>query len=604
MSAPEPPPPTAEDFARLAARVQALEQRLGLPPRRPLATAPAPTVAAPEPAPSPPPPPHSPSAPAPSLEDRIGSQWFARVGVIAILCGVAWLLKWAMDNGWLAPPLRLVLGLLAGLAFLACGERMWRKQIPLTAYALFGVGNGILYLTLWAADSLYHVLGAAFTLALMAALTAFNGYRSWTNNSRPFAAYALLLGFLIPVLLANGENHEIELFVFLVVLDAAVAVVAVLKPWRFLLPSALAGTVLLGLGWSMSFLNRSDWQPMVLFTLLAAVLFGAACGTIGARRPNEDDGGLHALTLPILTAVFAWAALRWDLMTATAPRAVRFAPNPWIGAACLAVALVSFGHFAAARAPAGNCVRFRATQLALALSFTLLATLAHCRSSTLVLALAAEGAVLVGVAARWPRWRSSRVVAQLALLGALLEAMFYPYAGAQPLWNPVLGLGCATVAALGLAAWLAAQSRPGNPQGEPSPRLLRFSVMTPIFASAATLLIWVIGLRVIHIAWWGAPGYVPPLRAAALHFGSQFSYSIWCMVLGALLLALGFWRLTPGLRWQGLVLLVVAAAKVFLYDMSALSQGWRVLSFFGLGALLLLISFAYQRDWLALRRAG
>jgi uncharacterized membrane protein len=35
--------------------------------------------------------------------------------------------------------------------------------------------------------------------------------------------------------------------------------------------------------------------------------------------------------------------------------------------------------------------------------------------------------------------------------------------------------------------------------------------------------------------------------------------------------------------------------------MSELSQGYRILSFLGLGALLLGVSFVYQRDWLKLR---
>jgi len=40
--------------------------------------------------------------------------------------------------------------------------------------------------------------------------------------------------------------------------------------------------------------------------------------------------------------------------------------------------------------------------------------------------------------------------------------------------------------------------------------------------------------------------------------------------------------------------------KVFLYDVSELDRGYRIVSFIVLGALLLAISFAYQRDWLRL----
>jgi len=54
-------------------------------------------------------------------------------------------------------------------------------------------------------------------------------------------------------------------------------------------------------------------------------------------------------------------------------------------------------------------------------------------------------------------------------------------------------------------------------------------------------------------------------------------------------------------RWQALVLLALAIGKVFLVDMSELSQGYRILSFLGLGVLLLGVSFVYQRDWLSLK---
>lgn len=49
------------------------------------------------------------------------------------------------------------------------------------------------------------------------------------------------------------------------------------------------------------------------------------------------------------------------------------------------------------------------------------------------------------------------------------------------------------------------------------------------------------------------------------------------------------------------MLLAFSIAKVFLVDMSELSQGFRILSFLGLGVLLLGVSFVYQRDWLNLR---
>jgi uncharacterized membrane protein len=40
---------------------------------------------------------------------------------------------------------------------------------------------------------------------------------------------------------------------------------------------------------------------------------------------------------------------------------------------------------------------------------------------------------------------------------------------------------------------------------------------------------------------------------------------------------------------------------VFLLDTEQLNHGLRILSFIGLGVLLLAVSYVYQRDWLNLR---
>ena len=78
-------------------------------------------------------------------------------------------------------------------------------------------------------------------------------------------------------------------------------------------------------------------------------------------------------------------------------------------------------------------------------------------------------------------------------------------------------------------------------------------------------------------------------------------HSAWWMAYGAVLMAIGFWRQSALLRWQALVVLAFSIARVFLNGVSQQSQGYRVLSFLALGALLLAISFAYQKDWLRLR---
>jgi len=66
----------------------------------------------------------------------------------------------------------------------------------------------------------------------------------------------------------------------------------------------------------------------------------------------------------------------------------------------------------------------------------------------------------------------------------------------------------------------------------------------------------------------------------------------------------GFWRRSAFVRWQALVLIAFTIAKVFIYDVSELDRGYRIVSFIVLGILLLAISFVYQRDWLKLSKSA
>src|SRR5258708_820363 len=80
----------------------------------------------------------------------------------------------------------------------------------------------------------------------------------------------------------------------------------------------------------------------------------------------------------------------------------------------------------------------------------------------------------------------------------------------------------------------------------------------------------------------------------------DFTFSALWMAYGAMLMVVGFWRRSAFVRWQALALIAFTIGKVFLYDVSELDRGFRIVSFIVLGALLLAISFLYQWDWLKL----
>ncbi|HTV71089.1 MAG TPA: DUF2339 domain-containing protein [Rhizobiaceae bacterium] len=74
-----------------------------------------------------------------------------------------------------------------------------------------------------------------------------------------------------------------------------------------------------------------------------------------------------------------------------------------------------------------------------------------------------------------------------------------------------------------------------------------------------------------------------------------YSYSALWLVLGVVLLTTGMMLRSYVLRIASAVLIVIAVAKVFIFDMSELEGVLRALSFIGLGAVLIGIGLFYQR---------
>jgi uncharacterized membrane protein len=194
-----------------------------------------------------------------------------------------------------------------------------------------------------------------------------------------------------------------------------------------------------------------------------------------------------------------------------------------------------------------------------------------------------------------------RVLALLCLalgLGALL--IVDTPAATTPIFNERFGTFCVGIAVFAFVAWLARQST----ADEPLEPLLRWhSLAAGAVLAVNALILLAIGWE-IHSYWWLLRWRGNWTLTHDYRMYAHFTYSAFFMAFGAVLLGVGFWRRSSFLRWQALLLIAMTIAKVFLFDISELSQGYRVFSFLGLGALLLAVSFAYQRDWLNLRSQG
>lgn len=531
-----------------------------------------------------------------SLENRIGSQWFNRIGILAVLIGMAWFLKLAIDNHWIGPAGRVLIGLVAGAALIAWSERFRSKGYPAFSYSLKAVGSGILYLSLWAAFSLFHLIPSSIAFAAMIAVTAFNGFMAWSQNSELLALYAIVGGYSTPLLLATGENHEIALFSYLLLLNLATLALIALRPWSRLLLGSFAGTVFFFASWSFRFYSNTQFGQTVFFLSLFFLLFAFAPHLVRLNQQSETGplatrDAFALIVLPLANAALGF--LGFYLLVGSNGAA---SAQPWI-----AVAFAAF-YLLLLRAPLVSGQRtippaLKSLDLVIAVVFLTIALPLKTHGRWLTIGWLVEGAALLCLT-RIVSQRMLRTLALIALaLGLAALLAINPPASTTIFFNQRFATYLAAIAIFAFTAVFAAHST----DTEAAP----FPITWPATAAISTLIVNALILIAVSLE---IHSYWSNLRHAGdyslvhdYRMYAQFTYSAFFMLFGAVLLVLGFVQRSPFFRWQALVLLAASIGKVFLVDTSQLSQGYRILSFLGLGALLLAVSFAYQRDWLNLR---
>jgi uncharacterized membrane protein len=518
---------------------------------------------------------------------------------LAVLIAVAWFLKLAMDNHWIGPLGRVLIGLVAGAAVTAWSERFRVHGYAVFSYGLKAVGSGTLYLSLWAAFSLYHLLPAGAAFAAMILVTAFNGYLAWVQDAELLGLYAIVGAISTPILVSTGENHEITLFTYLLLLDLAVLVLVALRPWSRLLFAAYLGSVVLFGGWWFQYYGQDQFGRTAFFLTCFFLIFAFAPRLV---RVDLEDGTPHStwdnlalVLLPVANAALGFLAY--------------YALFDWFQSewawAWLAVGFAAF-YLLLLRLPARSGLHessalLSSLHLTAAVVFLTIAIPLKAHGRWLTTGWLVEGAALLWVARR-ARLLLLRVLALLCLvLGFIALVTVNPPASTTPIFNERFASFCVGIAIFALVGWIAfkakAEIETQDSGATPGtwPMIAAAAVLTVNF-----LILLAIGWE-IHSYWWVLRWTGDVSRWGDYQMYAQFTYSAWFMLFGALLLCVGFWRRSAFLRWQALVLLAVTIGKVFLADMSQLSQGYRILSFLGLGALLLAVSFVYQRDWLKLR---
>jgi len=228
-------------------------------------------------APIPPSPPREVAPPKPrEWELILGGNWLARVGVIALIIGVGFFLKFAFDKEWLGPTSRVILGIVAGLGMVG-GGYYWRKRYPTLSQALSGGGIAVLYLSIFAAFAFFQMLHLYLAVGLLLLVSAGSAALAIRYNSMALAIIGILGAFTAPFILGAFEPIPVsgtgfQLPVYVIAVDLGVIALSTFRNWQWFTLLALFGSLLAFSGWYGQFGDKvsllvSEGSLTILFLI-------------------------------------------------------------------------------------------------------------------------------------------------------------------------------------------------------------------------------------------------------------------------------------------------------------------------------------------------
>ena len=169
----------------------------------------------------------------PDLEKFIGENLVNKIGIAILVLAIGFFVKYAIDNNWVGPVGRVGIGVLCGGILVAFAHRM-RNSYKAFSSVLVGGGIAIFYFTITLAFQEFHLFSQPVALVILIGITVFSVALSLLYDKQELAVIALIGGFASPFMVSNGSNNYSGLFLYLLILNTGLLIIAYYKAWRIL----------------------------------------------------------------------------------------------------------------------------------------------------------------------------------------------------------------------------------------------------------------------------------------------------------------------------------------------------------------------------------
>ena len=515
-----------------------------------------------------------------NLEFRIGGTWFNRIGVVAVILGLAFFLKYAFDNDWIGPMGRVLMGISGGLVMLVAGEKL-RLRYPGYAQGLTGGGNLALFVSVYAAYEFFRLIAPPHAFVFLIVVMANTVFMAVMYNSLPIGVLGIIGGFLIPPLIGTTDPSVWPLVTYLIILTSGVLAVSLYKRWAlfqylsFLFNQVFMVYIFIQFLWGYH--RAANLIP--LFTYLIAVfLLYLGVATIHNLLHKKKARGLDIA----LVTINAFLFLIWSLTL------LEHTPlNYYLGFYTLLLALlyIFLGQTAYRIFPKDRLLAY--SLFTISFVFVTVAIPLQLEGAYIGIAWLAEAIGLLYIARRLQYKKAA-----YAGLAVLALGLISTYHHLQMLWYyntfvfnfPTLILLSSLAAILLAARFTSEMEGLGFRAGDALKGLFLLQVF--------------IGLTVQNHHYF------------TLHYREffispeQLSLSGLWLLYAIVLFSVGLRKSNRHLRYSSLGLLAIIILKAFFVDLSNLDTMFRIFLFIILGLSLLGISFIYQKKKDTLQKEG
>lgn len=242
-------------------------------------------------------------------ETNLTGKGLAVVGIVALLFGIGFFLKYAFDQNLISQAGRVIMGLIVGMAFVFLGDFLWFKEkYREFSFFISGGGLAILYLSIYGAFGYYHLIGQPLAFAAMIAVTALGVGVALRSRSVQLAALALVGGFLAPYLVSSQVDNQITLLGYVIILDLGFMALSYFKRWLGLYPIVFLGTYGLLFSWMGAFYAPEKlWSTLGFLTVYFLIFLIAPLFQTFTRKSFIGPGEmvfLHANAATYFTTAY------------------------------------------------------------------------------------------------------------------------------------------------------------------------------------------------------------------------------------------------------------------------------------------------------------